>query len=665
MKILVFDLETLYEYSLFGFYEPATREWYIFDIHRYANDLYSLVKFLEWVRKEGYYLVGYNSVNFDAQVLEFVLDHHQKWVDLTNLEITRKIWQFAQDVIDDQRHELFPPYREYQFTLRHIDLMRIHHLDNKHRRTSLKWLEFMMDMDTIEEMPLHHKAEGLTLEQITLIKNYWRVDIQATCKLLDYTLGEVEHEHYKGKNKIQDRLDIIEELKFPATCMNFSDVKIGDEINLRGYLTQTKYDIKKVQELRRMRKATKRFTFGDAIPDYVKFQTAEMRDFYNKVKKVKVLIEGDQEFQLTFRGTTYTVALGGIHSNEKNREIIPATDEILRDADVGSQYPNAIVKRRLFPRHLGEAWLVNYKGQILRRMQYKGKSKDNPKFKGLSDTFKLALNGGGFGKTNEKTNWQYGPEVTFYCTIGNQFEILMLIETLELAGIHCVSANTDGIVCLFKKNLEPVYNEICGEWEEKVGNTEMGKLEFSDFSKLFQESVNSYVAVKTDGTPKLKGRFAHEVELHKNNTKDVSRIERKALVEYITKGTDVATTIKGSTNIFDFCIGLKSGYDYHYETIDPKSSEATIYKKVIRFFISRDGKKLIKVKNEDSLATGADVTRIVDGSLVTMFNTRVDQPMQAYNIDYDYYIRGAQDIITRVQRGKKAVAINPNQTSMF
>jgi hypothetical protein len=136
-------------------------------------------------------------------------------------------------------------------------------------------------------------------------------------------------------------------------------------------------------------------------------------------------------------------------------------------------------------------------------------------------------------------------------------------------------------------------------------------------------------------------------------------------VEYITKGTDVATTIKGSTNIFDFCIGLKSGYDYHYETIDPKSSEATIYKKVIRFFISRDGKKLIKVKNEDSLATGADVTRIVDGSLVTMFNTRVDQPMQAYNIDYDYYIRGAQDIITRVQRGKKAVAINPNQTSMF
>lgn len=56
--------------------------------------------------------------------------------------------------------------------------------------------------------------------------------------------------------------------------------------------------------------------------------------------------------------------------------------------------------------------------------------------------YKLALNAGYFGKTIETTNWQYGPEVGYYCTIGNQFEILMLIEMLSLKGIQCVSANT-------------------------------------------------------------------------------------------------------------------------------------------------------------------------------------------------------------------------------
>lgn len=42
----------------------------------------------------------------------------------------------------------------------------------------------------------------------------------------------------------------------------------------------------------------------------------------------------------------------------------------------------------------------------------------------------------------EGSNWQYDPFSSLSCTIGNQFEILMLVESLELAGIHVVSANT-------------------------------------------------------------------------------------------------------------------------------------------------------------------------------------------------------------------------------
>ena len=78
----------------------------------------------------------------------------------------------------------------------------------------------------------------------------------------------------------------------------------------------------------------------------------------------------------------------------------------------------------------------------------------------VSDALKLALNGGGFGKTNEPYNWQYSPITHFSCTIGNQFEILMLVEMLELGGFNVLSANTDGIVCQFDRSMDDKYYEI-------------------------------------------------------------------------------------------------------------------------------------------------------------------------------------------------------------
>ncbi len=42
-----------------------------------------------------------------------------------------------------------------------IDLFKIHHFDNKNRRVSLKRLEFEMDLENIEEMPIHHTKIGL------------------------------------------------------------------------------------------------------------------------------------------------------------------------------------------------------------------------------------------------------------------------------------------------------------------------------------------------------------------------------------------------------------------------------------------------------------------------------------------------------------------------
>ena len=125
-------------------------------------------------------------------------------------------------------------------------------------------------------------------------------------------------------------------------------------------------------------------------------------------------------------------------------------------------------------------------------------------------------------------------------TIGNQFEILMLIESLEENEIHVLSANTDGITSLFNKDKHELYYQICKDWEKVVGNDDMGQLEYVQYKKLIQSSVNDYIAIKTDDKMKCKGDFVSDFEIHKNKS---ARIIPLALQNYFSKGIKVEQTI--------------------------------------------------------------------------------------------------------------------------
>lgn len=49
----------------------------------------------------------------------------------------------------------------------------------------------------------------------------------------------------------------------------------------------------------------------------------------------------------------------------------------------------------MFPSHLGIAWNRVYKETITRRLEYKKRGKEDRKYKGLAEMYKLSLNGGG------------------------------------------------------------------------------------------------------------------------------------------------------------------------------------------------------------------------------------------------------------------------------
>jgi len=319
MNVLIYDIETLKEFFLVVVYNPVTEVYREFQVNRYKNRLDGLMAFIE--SHKDYYWVGYNNLRFDSQVMEWVIRNYENWHELSNLEITARIAQKASDVIDDANHELFPEYRESDLSIKQLDLFKIHHFDNKNRRVSLKRLEFEMDLENIEEMPISHVKESLTTEDITLITEYCINDVKATYQFYLVTIGETDHPLYKGDNKIELRQDI--EAEFGIPCLNYSDSKIGDEMIKKYYCQEKGIEYKELPKKGFFRKS---IDVHKCIAPYVSFQTPELQAFLKKIKKLKLGMQDDFKEELHFYGNTYSFMKGGLHT-ENSPKVFEADDE--------------------------------------------------------------------------------------------------------------------------------------------------------------------------------------------------------------------------------------------------------------------------------------------------------------------------------------------------
>lgn len=672
LKVFIIDLETLRALGIIGGYLPHKDEWVYMEISRRKNDLYNAVKFL--LEEPIDYYITFNGVGFDMQVLQYILDNYEKWYDKSSDDILKLIYSFTQEMIKNQEYELPLPYKEHYLDLPVIDLFLVLHMNNDAKRTSLKWCMYGMD-EEIELMEAAHDKEYLTEEEIEETIYYWKNDIKATYTLWQYCIGQCEHPDYKGKDKIQLRLDLINEMNLPKTAINWNDVKIGDELNKRNYMELCNINQDKLWDKVKNRKSKTGFKFKDCYPKYMKFQTKEFQDLFKSIGETVVNLNEKQEFEFNYKGTNYTVAKGGGHSGEEARMIVPQSDEIMLSADVGSMYPNIIRKRNLYPAHLGPKWNEAYVSNIQKRLHAKKKFKETgeKKWDNIQETYKLVLNGN-FGRLIDRTNWQYDAYTGMCVTIGGQIDIYMLAEALEQADIHVISLNTDGLECILKKDKIDIYYSICKEWEKLVGNYDMGNLEYVEYEKLIQLSVNDYIAVKhadwkeidgvftqvvidkpIDKRTKKKGDFLTSYELHKNKSKSIIPI---ALEEYYTNNIPVEDTIYNCTDIYKFGIAKKASKDYSYMGIDVQGNQH-VYKRLIRYYCATKdttlAQKLWKVKNEGSEKTGPERSNVESKSpWQVVFNKKLPyQDIKELKIDYKWYIDRVQEIIAKIEPMKK------------
>lgn len=273
-------------------------------------------------------------------------------------------------------------------------------------------------------------------------------------------------------------------------------------------------------------------------------------------------------FDLEVGGVLHQFGWGGLHGAINNYSGVG--DYIM--FDVASLYPSLMVNYNLFSRY---AKSDKYVEILSTRLKYKAEK--NP----LEAPLKIVLNGS-YGAMKDTKNPMYDPlQANRVCVYG-QLLLLDLLEKIEDLGL-IIQSNTDGI--LFKpKNEEckkQVY-EICKEWQTR---TKL-KLDFKEYTKVFQKDVNNYVIVGADGKVKTKGAYAKKLnELNYENA-----ILNEALVEYLVNGVSIEETINTCTDLRKFQMIKRGTGNFPELILDGKTTEL----KTIRIFASKKGGALYK-----------------------------------------------------------------------
>lgn len=655
-KCFIYDIETIRCYFLASFYNPDTEEWKEFEISDHKNDLYSIIKFYNNINID--FAVGYNNLGFDAQVLHYIVNNYEKWFDKTNLEICDIIYTFVQNLIENQSYGVRLPYFENQFTVNQLDCFTILGLQNEARWTNLKSLQIRLRFQNVESMPIDHSVENISLEDITLVKSYCRNDILSTYEVFKLILGDTDDNLFKGNNQLALRFNLQEE--FGLNCLNYSEIKIGDELLKAEYSKSLKL---KPQDLPKKGTFRKYVFLKNCIPEYIQFKTPYLQKLLSDIKKSRINQNEEFDRKVTINNRNYILAKGGLHSEQENEIFNASQDYIIEDDDVSSYYPAIVVNNQYKPAHLSEKLLNIYTHFYKERIRLKPFSKKDKKIKGIVDAYKLILNSC-FGKFGSMDSWLFDAQTMFSVTLTGELSLLMLIEAFEQNGINVISANSDGVTTMFQKSKLELKQSIVKEWE-KLTKFEIETVRFKWFKYL---NVNSYIACTEENKYKYKNVFVSDVELYKNPSK---RIIPLALQQYFINGIKPEDFIPKHKDILDFCIRGKGNKSTDlYLVYNNGSKEKT--SSILRYYLTTkdNAPELFKIgtgTKDNEINANQNAPNELGVQRIQVFN-KIEE--FDYQIDYNQYIYQTYRIIAKIEKNKKDLnfvdsILNKNQIKLF
>ena len=580
-EIGVIDTEVYKDYFLLSVLIPRTGDLYEFEMYKGHPFPCAQAKLL----LRSLRLVSFNGINFDMLLIGQAIkgDDCQTLKDLANAIIVdgKKPWEL----------DATP------FACDHIDLIEV-----APGMASLKIYGGRMHSPKLQDLPIEPDA-SIRPEDREVLRRYCVNDLKTTLDLYNKLLPQIE---------LRERMSE----QYGIDLRSKSDAQIAETVISRGVADARGEDVTRP----RIAPGT---TFMYQVPTFIKFKTQALHDILLLVKRSEFIVPESGKVEMPTElakasirigKSVYKMGIGGLHSTEKNASHYASDDVVLIDRDVASYYPAIILRLGLMPGQMGEHFLSVYSQIVQRRLEAK-RLKDTV----TADALKITINGS-FGKFGSKWSRLYSPPLLIQTTITGQLCLLMLIEALEEAGIPVVSANTDGVVMACSTHLLNALGAAVADWESKTGfDTEETR-----YAALHSRDVNNYVAIKTDGSVKLKGAYA-KPGLMKNPTNEVCI---DAVLAFLKDYTPIEETIRACTDITKFVTVRQ----VNGGALD---QQQRFLGKAVRWYYGKGVVGPIRYKkNGYTVARSEGARAIMD--LPTIFPD---------DIDYDWYVAEAKSIL--------------------
>ncbi len=602
----------------------------IFIVFNETNQMSALVSFIR--NKNTNVLIGYNNNKYDNIILDYIISEKLHEYNNSNT-ITKKIKNISDTCINymgNFRKDYDIPYSNLYFS---IDLMSLHYLDK--RRISLKQVSIALKWYRVEDYSMpkitEFEADEYYDGNFPSLKSFDRYVINEHLSgIIDYNINDVliTLELYKhSKSELQQRINTSK--KYKVNVLSSSRSSVADRLMSKFYQSATGYSYWDYYNKRTYRRLIK---FNDIIDKSITFNSEALINFLT-ILKSNILKVGSETFKelLIFKGTAYTFATGGLHSVDSGA-IYNNSKYNLIDADVNSFYPTVMINLNVYPEHVNPIFVSLVKELTILRLNAKAKGDID-----TADILKIVINAI-YGKLGFEYGWLFDLKAMYKVTINGQLYLMKLIEDLELANIHVISANTDGIVSIIPDSKLEEYYNICNSWAKSFN---LG-VTYTNYKKYVRTTVNDYITIKENGSIKTKGDFSFDIKIDKGY---FAPVIAKTLYEYyINDNHDIDTVIR-NYNIYDYCISIKVGSQFKSELHSIKNGKLNIevLQKDNRYFVSNKGGIFLKHNTESN-----KFTNVIKGYYVTIFNKFYNS--DDYNINYDWYKIKVLDIINKINK---------------
>jgi len=537
----------------------------------------------------AYTIVTFNGRRYDEILLKYALK------GATSIELKT----LSDDIIvrDGKSWELERKYDLPKCTyIDHIDLIEV-----APGKASLKIYGGRLHSQRMQDLPIEPSAMIMP-EDRDLLEAYCLNDLQTTIDLF---------------KQLEKQIQLREEMsiEYNIDLRSKSDAQIAEAI-IRKQIENIKGERIYRPELPEM------YSFKYKAPSFIRYETDTLKEVLQIFEAATFSLneKGDVaepsevgKLKVKIGSTMYQFGIGGIHSCEKTISTITCPDSFIFDRDVTSYYPNIILSQRLSPEHLGNDFLKVYKTIVDKRVAAKRSGN-----KVVDAALKITINGS-FGKFGSKWSVLYGPNLMVQTTVTGQLALMMLVERLEGAGIPVVSANTDGIVIHCHKRNQAAYFEMIETWEDETGfNTEE-----TEYTALYSRDINNYVALKPDGSYKVKGAYA-DASLSKTPT---GQICVTAAIDWLQLGIPVETTIHMCRDVRQFV---------HVRSVTGGAVKDGVYLgKAVRWYYAKSETGTINYKKN-----GNKVPRTDGASPMMVLSDKIPE-----NLDYSRYIKEAYEML--------------------